>query len=68
MKKTLLHFAILILFSVNIYPQVRTMNYNLMPFPYKIIPIDGKFRLQKDFTLKITGNPNDRLYSEDPGI
>ncbi len=64
MKKTLLHFAILILFSVNIYPQVRTMNYNLMPFPYKIIPIDGKFRLQKDFTLKITGNPNDRLYSE----
>lgn len=64
MKKTLLHFAILILFSVNIYPQVRTMNYNLMPFPYKIIPIDGKFRLKKDFTLSITGNPNDRLYSE----
>ncbi|MFH0865060.1 MAG: family 20 glycosylhydrolase [Bacteroidota bacterium] len=35
---------------------------NLMPVPEKIIQKEGKFRLDSNFTISITGNPDKRIY------
>jgi hexosaminidase len=36
---------------------------NLLPVPKKLILHEGSFRLEKSFSLTVTGNPDERIYS-----
>jgi hexosaminidase len=64
MRKLPLHLVISILFTATIFPQLKTMNSNLMPFPYKIFSLEGKFKLEKDFNIIVKGEPDERIYHE----
>lgn len=64
MKIIILLLLLLLVLPSDTFAQIKTMNYNLMPFPYKIIPIEGKFRLEKDFKLIVTGKPDERIFHE----
>ncbi len=54
-------FTILISFAV--YSQNAGSKLNLMPIPQSTILMPGKFRIEKDFSLTVRGNPGDRIYS-----
>jgi hexosaminidase len=50
--------AILFLFTMG-----WTMETNLMPLPAKMSFAEGKFRLEENFTISVTGKGDDRLYT-----
>ncbi len=54
-----------LLFLISLSPNVLAENdheLNLMPFPKEISVKEGKFRIDRDFSIEITGNPNARIY------
>ncbi len=54
-------FFILLLFLTTGWA-AEPATLNLMPVPKKIIPAQGKFRLNELFTISISGKPGQRLY------
>lgn len=55
-------FCFLVFFAANTFSQSNTETLNLMPVPEKVILKTGKFRLDSNFTISITGNPDQRIY------
>ena len=51
-----------ILVSVSSFAQDRT--FDLMPVPQAIKTTENKFRIVKNFSISVIGNPGDRVYKE----
>jgi hexosaminidase len=53
--------TLVLFFSANILAQDK-MKTNLMPVPSEIEWKDSRFKLDSTFTLRVEGNPHDRIY------
>lgn len=62
MKKSLLLVIMLAGFAFSLSAQQK-LPFDLMPYPESVEVKEGKFRLEKEFTLAVTGNPHERIYS-----
>lgn len=51
---------IIILFSSSVFSQGIK---NLLPVPFSVNNTEGKFRVEKTFTISVDGNPDSRIYS-----
>jgi hexosaminidase len=56
-------YCFLIFVATSAFSQSTTKTLNLMPVPEKVIQKEGKFRLDSSFTVSITGNPDERIYT-----
>jgi hexosaminidase len=60
MKKIKFLLVVLIMaFSISLTP---AQNLPLMPYPKSVKQLNTNFRLDKEFTLFVEGNPNERIY------
>ncbi len=58
--KLIFKCLIMILFSSSVFSQGIK---NLLPVPFSMNKIEGKFRVEKTFTISVDGNPDSRIYS-----
>ncbi len=64
MKRYLVTPLVLVfIFIISFALQAQPNKLNLMPVPDKISVDGGYFKLQKDFSISIKGNPDERLFS-----
>ncbi|HNW98779.1 MAG TPA: family 20 glycosylhydrolase [Bacteroidales bacterium] len=55
-------FCFLFLITGNLFSQEKIQSFNLMPVPEKVLMKTGTFRVDTNFTIAITGNPDKRIY------
>jgi hexosaminidase len=48
--------------SLSMFAQDNT--HNLMPVPQSLKANDSKYRVNRSFTIAVTGNPDERMYKE----
>ena len=60
-RKIIYFFLLLFFLSPNIFPQ-DTHKLNLMPFPKDVSIKEGKFRVERNFSIKISGKPGIKVY------
>ncbi len=53
--------ALVLIFIISFALQAQSNKLNLMPVPHKLSVDGGYFKLQKDFSISIKGNPDERL-------
>jgi hexosaminidase len=56
-------FPLILFVSFNSRGQYTKTLLKLMPYPEKVVVSEGKFRLDSNFTIGITGKPDKRIYS-----
>jgi hexosaminidase len=61
LRRLFLLFSLHLVFHA-LFAQEAKTSLNLMPFPEQVILKEGKFRLDSNFTIGITGNPDKRIY------
>ncbi len=55
--------TLIFLFIISIALQAQSSKLNLMPVPNQLSVDGGYFKLEKDFSISIKGNPDERLFS-----
>jgi len=61
-KTSFLTFIFILILSSLLLAQNQGEKLNLMPVPQSTVLMPGKFRLEKNFSITIKGNPGNRVY------